>query len=154
MQQQDLETLLSDTLRSRQGIKALGTIIFEKTQGNPFFSRRLLSSLNEEGRIRYNSEINSWTWDTEDINAAGIADNVADLLAKKIAQLPEATQNILKLAACIGNRFDIATLAMIAGLAEKELLKTLSESLSGQYVFGSDGTYEFVHDQVQQGGYA
>ena len=79
---------------------------------------------------------------------------MADLLAKKIAQLPEETQNILKLAACIGNRFDIATLAMISGLAEKEVLKTLSVSLSGQYVFGSDDTYEFVHDQVQQGGYA
>ena len=114
----------------------------------------MLSSLNEEGRIRYDSEINSWKWDIEDINAAAIADNVADLLAKKIAQLPEATQNILKLAACIGNRFDTATLAMISGLAEKEVLKTLSESLSGQYVFGSDDTYEFVHDQVQQGGYA
>ena len=79
---------------------------------------------------------------------------MADLLAKKIAQLPEETQNILKLAACIGNRFDTATLAVISGLAEKELLKTLNESLSGQYVFESDDTYEFVHDQVQQGGYA
>ena len=154
LQPQHLETFLADTLRSRKGIQALGTIIFEKTQGNPFFTRRLLSSLNEEGRIRYDSEINSWKWDIEDINAAAIADNVADLLAKKIAQLPEATQNILKLAACIGNRFDTATLTMISGLAEKEVLKTLSESLSGQYVFGSDDTYEFVHDQVQQGGYA
>ena len=154
LQQPHLETLLADTLRSQNGIKALATVIYEKTQGNPFFTRRLLSFLNDEGRIRYDSEINSWKWDIEDIDAASIANNVADLLAKKIAQLPEATQNILKLAACIGNRFDTATLAMISGLAQKELLKTLSESLSGQYVFGSDDTYEFVHDQVQQGGYA
>jgi predicted ATPase len=154
LQQQDLETFLGDTLRSQKGIQELGTVIYEKTQGNPFFSRRLLASLNEEGRICYDSEINSWKWDVEAINAEAIADNVADLLAKKIAQLPEATQTILKLAACIGNRFDTATLTVISGLAEKELLKTLSESLRGQYVFGSDDTYEFVHDQVQQGGYA
>lgn len=154
LQPRHLETFLADTLRSRQGIQALGTLIYEKTQGNPFFSRRLLSSLHEEGRIQYDPKINSWKWDMGDIDAAAIADNVADLLAKKITQLPEATQNILKLAACIGNRFDIATLAMISGLAGKEVLKTLSESLSGQYVFESDDTYEFVHDQVQQGGYA
>jgi predicted ATPase len=114
----------------------------------------LLSLLNEEGRIRYDSAINSWKWDMGDINAAKIADNVADLLARKIAQLPEETQNILKLAASIGNRFDIATLAMISGLAEKEIHNTLSASLSGQYVFGPDDTWEFVHDQVQQGGYS
>jgi predicted ATPase len=32
--------------------------------------------------------------------------------------------------------------------------RDLSVSLSGQYVFESDDAYEFVHDQVQQGGYA
>jgi len=154
LQPRHLETFLADTLRSPKGIQALGTLIYEKTQGNPLFSRRLLSSLHEEGRIQYDPKINSWKWDMGDIDAAAIADNVADLLAKKIAQLPESTQNILKLAACIGNRFDTATLAVISGLAEKEVLKTLSVSLSGQYVFGSDNTWEFVHDQLQQGGYA
>jgi len=119
LQQQHLETLLSDTLRSQKGIKELGTTIYKKTEGNPFFSRRLLSSLHEEGRIRYDSELNSWKWDIVDINTEAIEDNVADLLAKKILQLPEEIINILKLAACIGNRFDIPTLAMISGLAEQ-----------------------------------
>ena len=154
LQQPHLETFLSDTLKSQKGIQELGTIVYEKTQGNPFFTRRLLFSLYEEGRIHYDSEINSWKWDIEDIKAERIADNVADLLVKKIAQMPEETQSIMKLAACIGNRFDIATLAIISGLAEKEIRKTLSISLSGQYVFESGDTYEFMHDQVQQGCYA
>jgi len=130
LQQQHLEMLLSDTLRSQTGIKELGTTIYEKTLGNPFFLRRLLSSLHEEGRIRYDSEINNWKWDLGDINTEAIADNVADLLVKKMAQLPEQTKNILKLAACIGNRFDIPTLAIISGFAEEEVLKTLTVSLS------------------------
>jgi len=154
LQQQHLEMLLSDTLRSQTGIKELGTTIYEKTQGNPFFSRRLLYSLHEEGRIRYESEINSWKWDIEDINKEAIANNVADLLVKTMAQLPEQTKNLLKLAACIGNQFDIPTLVIISGFAEEEVLKTLTVSLSGQYVFESDDTYEFVHDQVQQAAYA
>ncbi|MBT8368690.1 MAG: sigma 54-interacting transcriptional regulator, partial [Deltaproteobacteria bacterium] len=154
LQPQHLETFLADTLRSQKGIHELGSVIYEKTQGNPFFSRRLLASLYEEGRIRHDSASNSWKWDMRDIGAASIADNVANLLARKMIQLPEESQNILKLAACIGNRFDLATLTMISGLVEKEVRKTLSVSLSGQYVLGSDDTYEFVHDQVQQGGYA
>ena len=43
---------LTDTLRSQKGIHELDTIIYEKTQGNPFFTRGLLFSLYEEGRIR------------------------------------------------------------------------------------------------------
>ena len=153
MQQQHLETLLSDTQRSQKGIKALGKTIYEKTEGNPFFSRRLLSSLHEEGRIRYESEMNSWKWDIGDINKEAIADSVADLLVKKIVQLPEETKNILKVAACIGNRFGIPTLAMVSGLEAQEVIKLLTGSTGGQYVFGSDDTYEFVHDQVQQAAY-
>ena len=79
---------------------------------------------------------------------------MADLLAESIAQLPEETVDILKLAACIGNRFDSPTLAMISGLEEQEVIKLLAGPLSGQYVFKSGDGYEFVHDQVQQAGYA
>jgi len=154
MQQQHLETLFSDTLSSQKGIKELSTTIYKKTEGNPFFSRRLLSSLHEEGRIRYESETNSWEWDIEDIYTEGIADNVADLLAKKIVQLPEEIKDVLKLAACIGNRFDISTLAMISGLSEPKVLKQINIYLSGQYVIDSGYIFEFVHDQVQQAAYS
>jgi PAS domain S-box-containing protein len=154
LQQQHLEKLLSDTLRSQEGIKGLGENIYKKTQGNPFFTRRLLSSLHEEGHIRYEFGTNSWKLDIVTLNKEVIAENVADLLAKSIAQLPDETIDILKLAACIGNRFDIQTLAIISGLAEQEVVKLLTVSLSGQYVFESGDTFEFVHDQVQQAGYA
>jgi len=154
LQQHHLEKLLSDTLRSREGIKGLGENIYKKTQGNPFFTRRLLSSLNEEGHIRYEFGLNSWKWDIGTLNKEVIAENVADLLAKSIAQLPDETIDILKLAACIGNRFDVQTLAMISGFAEQAVVKLLTVSLSGQYVFESGDTFEFVHDQVQQAGYA
>jgi tRNA A-37 threonylcarbamoyl transferase component Bud32 len=154
LQPQHVETLLSDTLRSQEGIKELGATVYDKTHGNPFFARRLLSSLYEEGRIHYDAEIRSWKWDIGEINAEAIADNVADLLAESIAQLPEETVDILKLAACIGSRFDIPTLAMISGLEEQEVIKLLTGPLSGQYVFKLGDGYEFVHDQVQQAGYA
>ncbi|MCK4840189.1 MAG: AAA family ATPase, partial [Desulfobulbaceae bacterium] len=154
LQPQHLEKLLSDTLRSGKGIKALGRVIYEKTEGNPFFSRRLLSSLNEEGSIRYDSELNSWKWDIGEIKSGAIADNVANLMAQNIIRLPEDIQNILKLAACIGNRFDSRVLALVSGHDEQEVIKRLDIALRGHYVFASDGTYQFVHDQVQQAGYA
>jgi predicted ATPase len=153
LNEQHLKALLSDTLKTGEGIKELKEIIFEKTHGNPFFSRRLLTSLNEKGRIVYDSEINNWGWNIADIKSETIADNVVDLLAKNIAVLSEEIRKILTLAACIGNRFDIHTLALISGLSEPEVLKLLTESLSGQYVLETGKTFEFVHDQVQQSAY-
>jgi predicted ATPase/signal transduction histidine kinase/tRNA A-37 threonylcarbamoyl transferase component Bud32 len=154
LQPPHVETLLSDTLRSQEGIKELGTTVYEKTHGNPFFMRRLLSALHEEGRIRYDAETNNWKWNNGDINREAIADNVAAFLAKNIGQLPEQIRNILKLAACIGHQFDIPTLATISDLAEQEVIKLLTVSLSGQYVLETGDTYEFLHDQLQQAGYA
>jgi predicted ATPase len=71
-----------------------------------------------------------------------------------LVQLPEETIDILKIAACIGNRFDMPTLAMVSGLEEQEVIKLLAGPLSGQYVLKLGDGYEFVHDQVQQAGYA
>ncbi len=154
LKEQHLEALLSDTLKNSAGIKELEEIFFEKTLGNPFFVRRLLSSLMKDRRISYDSEVNSWIWDVRDIKSETVADNVADLLAKNIAILPAETRNILTLAACIGNRFKIHTLAVISELNEPEVLKLLAISLSGQYIFESGGNFEFVHDQVQQAVYS
>ncbi|MCP4167280.1 MAG: serine/threonine-protein kinase PknK [Chloroflexi bacterium] len=153
LEPQHVERLLADTLRASEGVPALGTTIYEKTHGNPFFLRRLLTSLNEEGRFQYDPDTTSWQWDLEDINSEAISDNVADLLARMITQLSERTNNTLSLAACIGNSFDLPTLVLISGLPEKDVIHLLNASLSGQYIRPSGDAYVFVHDQVQQAAY-
>jgi len=153
LQMQHVEALLSDALQSLEGIEELGATIHDKTRGNPFFIRRLLISLNEEGRIHYDAEIKSWKWDIAEIGAEAIADNVADLLTESIAHLPKETAEVLTLAACIGNRFDIPTLAVISDREEQDIIELLTGPLSRQYVSKSGDSYEFVHDQVQQAAY-
>jgi len=147
---QDLEALLTDTLRSREGTAELAGTVYDKTRGNPFFLRRLLMSQHAEGRLRYDSESNCWIWSLEDITSESIADNVADLLAKSIERLPDETRTIMALAACVGNRFEVPTIAMISDFGEAESVGLLSAPSVRQYVVESGDTYEFVHDQVQQ----
>jgi PAS domain S-box-containing protein len=117
------------------------------------FLRRLLSSLSEDGLIRFDSATHSWTWDIGDIGAKAPADNVADLLANTIARLPAAERDVLQIAACLGNRFDVATLALVVGRAKQEVEELLRATVTGQYVTQHDLVYEFVHDQVQQASY-
>ena len=150
---QHTEALLTDILRSQEDAAELARIVYDKTRGNPFFLRRLLLSLNGEGRLRHDSESNRWIWSLEDINAESIADNVADLLAKSIEGLHDETRTIMALAACVGNRFDVPTIAMISDFGEVESAGLLSAPSVRQYVVESGDTYEFVHDQVQQAAY-
>ncbi len=121
LKKNDLKTLLSDTLRTNKGINELEEIVFKKVHGNPFFWRRLLSSLSEAGHISFDPEVNSWNWNIDDIKSGKIADNVADLLGKSIARLPEEIKNIINLAALLGNRFYLQTLTLISGLEEHDV---------------------------------
>ena len=79
---------------------------------------------------------------------------MADLLATAISELPQDAQEVLNLAACIGNRFEIPTLSVISGRTRDDLVSMLTASTGSQYVVGSGEVFEFVHDQVQKAAYS
>jgi signal transduction histidine kinase len=59
-----------------------------------------------------------WQWSLEEIQAIGITDkSVVELVAGRIQKLPEATQEVLKLAACIGDRFTLDVLSIVSELS-------------------------------------
>lgn len=186
----DVSQLVADTLLGQQGsnddqespitssekLEALADLVFNKTGGNPFFLTQLLKSLYGENLLVYEVETGIWQWDMAEIQAVGITDyNVVELMARNIQKLPAATQQVLKLAACIGNKFNLQVLAIANGSSttttagqlwealQAGLLLPLSEAYKIPLVFGSqeDSTvgdvkvdYRFLHDRVQQATYS
>jgi len=109
--------------------KLLAELVFNKTQGNPFFLTQLLTSLYAEKLLKFDFSIGRWEWDLGQIQSVQIADyNVVELLARNIQKLPPDTQKILKLAACIGNRFNLDVLAIVS---EKSISQTASALWDG-----------------------
>ncbi|MEZ2276447.1 MAG: adenylate/guanylate cyclase domain-containing protein, partial [Microcoleus sp.] len=102
------------------------------------------------------------------------ASDVVEFMAAQLQKLPQETQDVLKLAACIGAQFDLDTLAVVSEeLPEKTALslwKALEEELilpiHENYKFFipteaqfktdsiSNPTYRFLHDRVQQAAYS
>jgi tRNA A-37 threonylcarbamoyl transferase component Bud32 len=151
----------------------LTRLCFRKTAGNPFFLNQFLGSLHEAGHLRYRATHDCWDWDLAAIEQAAYTDNVAELLLEKIRRLPAATQRLLQLAASIGNRFTLDTLALAVERApwrtQQDLWPALDAGLiqplderykyidadadAGTDAGGSGVSYRFLHDRVQQAAY-
>ncbi|MEZ2276954.1 MAG: AAA family ATPase [Microcoleus sp.] len=170
----DTNHLVADTLNcSPELAQPLTELIDRKTHGNPFFTTQFLKALYEEKYITFNGDHRYWECDIAQVNALAITDDVVEFMALQLQKLPIATQDVLKLAACIGNQFDLTTLAIVLEQSPTDaataLWKALQEGLilpaSQVYKFfqGTEKStienpvnpkYRFLHDRVQQAAYS
>ena len=113
-----VHALITDTFRcSTERSRPFAELVYEKTAGNPFFVRALLTSLADEQLLSCTPGA-GWAWEMAQIRQLEMTENVVDLLIRTISRLPQSTREILTLAACIGHRFDLSTLVTIAQHAE------------------------------------
>ncbi|OLP20127.1 hypothetical protein BST81_01450 [Leptolyngbya sp. 'hensonii'] len=105
---------VADTLNCSQALaQPLTELVFQKTQGNPFFATQFLQSLHQDGLIEFDLQAGHWQCDIVRVREAALTDDVVEFMTLQLQKLPPATQAALKLAACIGNPFDLATLAIV-----------------------------------------
>jgi predicted ATPase/tRNA A-37 threonylcarbamoyl transferase component Bud32 len=166
----DVTCLLADMLAcDAESVRTLAELTIAKTDGNPFFVNEFLKSLHREHLISFDHFRSCWNWDLAKIEAADITDNVVELMSRKICSLPAASRSLCELASCIGNRFDLRTLAAVNGKTGRETAGELHAAvLDGLVVPQSelyrlagladveldDVCYRFLHDRVQQAAYA
>ncbi|MEO1559328.1 MAG: ATP-binding protein, partial [Cyanobacteria bacterium J06632_19] len=171
--QRHIQQLVADTLLCTRELAApLGELVYQKTQGNPFFATQFLQGLYEDDCITFNAE-GYWQCDLAQVKQLALTDDVVEFMVGRLRKLPQATQEVLKLAACIGNQFDLNTLAIVCdralNAATTDLWPSLQEGLvipeNETYKFfqgdGGEVTdvedikigYRFLHDRVQQAAY-
>ncbi|MEO8701049.1 MAG: AAA family ATPase, partial [Kofleriaceae bacterium] len=144
------EELLADVLHASPP-RAVTEAIWRKTDGNPFFLRQFLTRLHADGLIAFDPERGCFAIDASKLDTLGISENVADLLADGLNRLPASTRELLTTAAAIGNRFDVATLAMVD---PRDLQPDLTRALEAGLVMpAGSGCFVFQHDRVQQAAY-
>ncbi|MCZ8037970.1 MAG: AAA family ATPase [Microcystis sp. LE17-20A] len=193
LKRREINQLIGDTLNcSRELAKPLGELLSRKTEGNPFFLTQLFYSLYDRKflfirenldlkRAKYTKQF-YWQWNIQQIESLSITDNVVDLMVNKIKKLSQNTQQVLKLAACIGNQFNLEILRIINNKSEtitaQELQLALDEGLvipldknykipllwNGEdlsnnklqdaFNYSADIYYRFLHDRVQQAAYS
>ncbi|MBD2198486.1 MULTISPECIES: ATP-binding sensor histidine kinase [Calothrix] len=171
----DITCLVADTLQCANNIAApLSHLVYQKTQGNPFFTIQFLYGLHEEECIIFNPTSGYWQCDLTQVTQLALTDDVVEFTIRRLQRLPEATQQVLKLAACIGNRFDLETLAVVCEATPESVAADLWRSLQDGLVIPENSTYKFfqgkgddvetvdnitvsylfLHDRVQQAAYS
>ena len=154
----------------------LARVQWQKTRGNPFFLEQLLLSLHRQKQLVRDPESGEWSWNQADLERAQVTDNVVSLLTDKVREMPDATQQLLGLAACAGHTFHLQDLERLSGWERVRVTAALWPALQEELVVPVDGayrpaqalggvgvggviegsldaTYRFLHDRVQQASY-
>jgi predicted ATPase/GAF domain-containing protein/HPt (histidine-containing phosphotransfer) domain-containing protein len=178
LREEHVAELLLDSLHgSVVPIEPLAQLLVRKTGGNPFFVGQLLHEMKRQQQLAFDSESRSWTWDVSSIDAVTVTDNVVELLIQKLSRLEPRTQAILRLAACIGHRFDSLQLATICETTPAEIAQGTRQALEQGFLVPLDKNYRllahrhddesaaratdagvrvayrFAHDRIQQAAY-
>ncbi len=165
----DVTQLLADTLKlAPEDCAPLAALVYEKTAGNPFFTREFLVQLYRDRLLQRQGK--QWLWNIDTLRTRNLTDNVVALMADRLEELPPASLETVKLAACIGDRFDIATLAQIRHASVTATLAHLMPLLQagillpldhyyqllegGDEAQGFQARFRFLHDRVQQAAYS
>ena len=131
----------------------LAEVVYDKTGGNPFFIRTFLYALKKNDLLKVDTK-GKWNWEIEAIRQMNITDNVVELLSQKMAELSKPCQEIMKIGACIGNRFDLDMLSNVSEMELDELLSSLDEAMEEGFIGLAQNQYRFGHDRVREAAYA
>ncbi|MEG4961444.1 MULTISPECIES: AAA family ATPase [unclassified Microcoleus] len=178
--------LVTETLNTcTEKVTNLAELIWNKTGGNPFFLTQLLQALYQDSLLKFEfnhitneGSKSGWYWSIDEIQAIGITDkSVVELVASRIEKLPAPTQEVLKLAACVGDKFALDVLSLVSeksanttatelySALQAGLILPLSDAYRIPLVFDraesinlkldtSRVSYKFLHDRVQQAAYS
>ncbi len=168
-----IEELVADTLNStREYVRSLAQLVWQKTNGNPFFVNEFLKSIYTDNLLVFNAAQYSlgeaknrqgyWQWDLKQIERIGSTDNLVKFMMGKMQKLPQPTQEVLSLVACVGAEFDLNTISIIGEKSPGSVFEHLTPAINAgliiplseldEQLFIQD--YKFGHDRIQQGAYA
>jgi tetratricopeptide (TPR) repeat protein len=138
-------------LSKREAPESLVSLVFDQTQGNPFFVEELHRHLLEEGKLydasgQFRSDIK--------VEESGVPENVRLIIGRRLARLDENEKLVLAAAAVIGRSFSFQLLAEISRFDVDVLFSVIEKAQQMGIIIpsaeGPERPYAFGHELVRQ----
>lgn len=138
-------------LSQREAPESLLGLIFEESQGYPFFIEEVYRHLIEEGKVF--DEAGQFRTDIE-IAETDVPENVRMIIGRRLERLDENEMRVLAAAAVIGRSFSFQLLNAISQIDVDELFNVIEKAQQmGLIVPSSEGPetpFTFAHELVRQ----
>ena len=130
---------------------SLGQIIFDQTEGNPFFVEEVFRHLSEEGKLFDHK--GKWLSDLN-VERLKVPEGVRLVVGRRLDRLGEDARRILTIAAVIGRSFSLRLLEELESRNPEAVLDAVEEAERAHLVIPEsevrDARYRFVHELIRQ----
>ncbi|GAC1525411.1 MAG: hypothetical protein NVS2B16_33890 [Chloroflexota bacterium] len=122
----------------RQGkvSEEFAALLHRYTDGNPFFTQEVLRTLVERGDLFKRDG----SWDRKALEDIEVPKSVREAVGERLSRLPESSQDVLRMASVLGQRFLVDDLIAMSALNENVIEETLEGAVkAGMQVDGLPG---------------
>lgn len=140
-----IANLVDDTI-----IPQVAQMVFQKTEGNPFFVEELIRLLLERGAI---SETEGG-WEVGDVDSWPLPDSLKLVIDERLERVGGGAEEVLAIASIIGREFPLRLLVELVEDEEDALIDIMDRceeaGLVSSSLVGGEETYGFTHDLIQE----
>ncbi len=148
----EVEALIQAIFASEHPIRAAFLqLLFDLTEGNPFFIEETLKLLIASGEI-FSDGV---AWDRKTIQELHVPRSVQDAVQQRFDRLSPPARQMLAICSVAGERFDIALLRQVTqaedAVADRALIQCIKEAINAQLILDvGDGNFVFRHALTRQ----
>lgn len=116
LSQGDISRIIRDTLNDEEvEFVSLTQMVYTYSKGNPRKFHNFFHQLRRDELLMYSWQERKWKYDITEIRKLALTDEVVNRIISDMKKYDWVIHRILKLAACIGQVFDLRTLKVIRG---------------------------------------